>query len=357
MNRKLIGFAASLAFVAGCKSEPKTAEAPPAATEAAKAPIDKSLLAAFGALPDVIERQDGPAPEARVDLGRMLYYDERLSKNHDISCNSCHDLAAYGVDGKALSPGHLGQLGARNSPTVYNAAGRHVQFWDGRAADVEEQALGPMMNPVEMAMPDEARVLATVRSIPAYVEAFTKAFPEEKEPISFINVGRAIGAFERGLVTPSPWDRFIGGDEDAITDEQKAGFNQFVASGCMTCHNGTYVGGTMFQKLGLIKPWPSQKDLGRHEVTQAETDKLVFSVPTLRNIAKTAPYFHDGSVATLDEAVRLMAGHQVGVELKDPEVKSILAFLDTLTGEIPQAYIVKPELPPSTDATPKPDPT
>ncbi|HWV37356.1 MAG TPA: cytochrome-c peroxidase [Vulgatibacter sp.] len=357
MNHKLLGLVAGLAL-AGCKSEPK-AEAPATATPAAasKPMIDKALLAAFGKLPASIDRKEGPASEAMVALGRALYYDTRLSKNHDLSCNSCHDLAAYGVDGKAFSPGHKGQLGGRNSPTVYNAAGRHLQFWDGRAADVEEQALGPVMNPVEMAMPDEARVVETLRSIPGYVEMFAKAFPNEEDPVTFVNMGKAIGAFERGLVTPSRWDRFLDGEEDALTDEEKAGFNTFVSSGCTTCHSGTYVGGSMFQKLGLVKPWPSDKDLGRYEATKAEADKMMFNVPSLRNVAKTAPYFHDGSVETLDEAVHLMARHQVGKELSDAEVKSIVTFLGSLTGEIPEAYIAKPELPPSTDKTPKPDPT
>ncbi|HEY0839682.1 MAG TPA: cytochrome-c peroxidase [Vulgatibacter sp.] len=359
MNYKLMGLAAGLALVAGCKSEPKTAEAPTpaAAVVTAKPKVDPALLAAFGKLPVTIDRKEGPASEALVSLGRTLYYDTRLSKNHDLSCNSCHDLAAYGVDGKAFSPGHKGQLGGRNSPTVYNAAGRHVQFWDGRAADVEEQALGPVMNPVEMAMPDEARVLETLRSIPGYVDAFAKAFPDEKDPVTFVNMGKAIGAFERGLVTPSRWDRFLDGETDALTDEEKAGFNEFVSAGCTACHMGTYVGGSMFQKLGLVKEWPSDKDLGRYDVTKEEGDKMMFSVPTLRNIAKTAPYFHDGSVSSLDEAVRLMARHQLGKELEDGQVKSIVDFLNALTGEIPEAYIAKPELPASTDKTPKPDPT
>lgn len=356
MNHKLFGLLAGLALVSGCKSEPK-AEAPAAPAPAAAPAIDKAMLAAFGKLPATIDRAEGPASEAMVSLGRTLYYDARLSKNHDVSCNSCHDLASYGVDGHAFSSGHKGQLGGRNSPTVYNAAGRHAQFWDGRAADVEAQALGPVMNPVEMAMPDEGRVVETLRSMPAYVEAFAKAFPDEKDPVTFQNMGKAIGAFERGLVTPSRWDRFLGGDESALTDEEKEGFKTFVASGCTACHAGTYVGGAMYQKLGLVKAWPSDKDLGRFDVTKAEGDKMMFNVPSLRNIAKTAPYFHDGSVDNLEEAVRLMARHQLGKELGDGEVKSIVAWLGSLTGEIPAAYIAKPVLPESTDKTPKPDPT
>lgn len=366
MRTKLLGIVAGLALVAaacksGTKKEEPAAKAPePSAVQPAaalKPEIDAALLAAFGTLPKSMDRKEGPASEAEVNLGRMLYYDARLSKNHDFSCNSCHDLEKYGVDNLARSPGHKGQLGDRNSPTVYNAAARHVQFWDGRAADVEEQALGPILNPVEMAMPDEKRVVDTVKSIPEYVEAFKKAYPEEKDAVTFTNIGKAIGAFERGLVTPAKWDRFLDGDKDALTDEEKAGFKKFVEVGCVSCHMGPLVGGSMFQKLGLVKPWPSDKDLGRYAVTKNDADKMFFSVPTLRNIAKTGPYFHDGSVESLDEAVRMMASHQLGKELSDDEVKSIVTWLETLTGEIPKDYIAKPELPPSTKKTPKPDPS
>lgn len=366
MQKTLLASLAALALAAGCKGEPAAEKAPETAKSAEKAPaaaapapveIDATKLAMFGALPATIDSADNQLSEERVTLGRMLYYETRLSKNHDLSCNSCHDLAAFGVDGKKFSMGHKGQLGGRNAPTVYNAAGRHVQFWDGRAAHVEEQATGPIMNPVEMAMPDEKRVVATLASIPAYTEAFAKAFPDDKKPLTLKNVGIAIGAFERKLVTPSRWDRFLAGEKTALTDAEKAGFNKFVETGCASCHNGTYVGGTMFQKLGLVKAWPNQKDQGRFEVTKNEADKMMFSVPTLRNIEKTAPYFHDSSAATLDEAVKLMASHQLGKELKDDEVKSIVSWLETLTGTIPAEYIVKPELPASTPKTPKADAT
>lgn len=365
MRTKSLGVIAALLLAAACnksepaKTEPVKAQEPAPVQSAAvlKPEIDGAVLAAFGKLPKSIDRKEGAASDAEVALGRMLYFEERLSKNHDLSCNSCHDLGKHGVDGKPFSPGHKGQLGGRNSPTVYNAAGRHAQFWDGRAADVEEQALGPIMNPVEMAMPTEKRVVDTLKSMPEYVEAFAKAFPGEKDAVTFKNVGKAIGAFERGLVTPSKWDRFLDGDKEALSDDEKAGFKKFVETGCTSCHMGPYVGGSMFQKLGLVKAWPSDKDLGRFDVTKNDADKMMFSVPTLRNIAKTAPYFHDGSVETLDEAVRLMARHQLGKELSDAEVKSIVSWLETLTGNLPTEYIAKPELPPSTKKTPKPDPS
>lgn len=358
MKKTFVASLALAALVVGCKSEPaaeKTGQqAQPAKAQKAGVEIPAAKLALFQPLPEVMEAENRPLSEERVELGRMLYYDTRLSKNHDISCNSCHDLANFGVDNKALSDGHKGLQGNRNSPTVYNAAGRHVQFWDGRAADVEEQALGPILNPVEMAMPDEGLVVATLESIPTYVELFQKAFPDSEKPITFENVGIAIGAFERKLVTPARWDRFLQGEKTALSDDEKKGFELFVDTGCVTCHMGPYVGGTMYQKLGLMKPWPNQEDQGRYEVTKKEEDKMMFSVPTLRNITKTGPYFHDGSVEKLDEAVAMMAEYQLGKNLSKEEVSLIVAWLDTLTGTIPQEYIVKPELPASTDRTPKP---
>lgn len=294
--------------------------------------------------------------EAVVNLGRQLYYDPRLSKNQDISCNSCHDLARYGVDGEKTSPGHKKARGDRNSPTTYNSYLHFRQFWDGRAADVEEQATGPMMNPVEMAMVDEPHLVAVLSSIPEYVDAFKKAYPKEETPISLKNAGRAIGAFERGLTTPSRFDKFLGGDKGALTDAERQGLADFIDTGCTTCHVGQLLGGDRYQKLGLVKPWPNQTDQGRFKVTNKEDEKMFFKVPTLRNVEKTPPYFHDGSAASLDEAVRLMASHQLGRDLPADKVTSIVTFLKSLTGEVPAAYIKQPELPKSTPKTPKPDP-
>ena len=288
----------------------------------------------------------------------MLYYEKRLSKNHDISCNSCHQLDKYGVDGEATSPGHKGQRGGRNSPTSYNAALHLAQFWDGRAADVEEQAKGPILNPIEMAMPDEASVLKVLKSMPEYVEMFAAAFEGEGEAaVTYDNLAKAIGAFERKLVTPSRWDDFLKGNEAVLSDEEKKGFVEFANAGCITCHSGPGVGGNMYQKLGLVKAWPNQKDVGREEVTKNKADNMMFKVPSLRNIAKTGPYFHDGSVASLEEAVKMMAEHQLGKTLTDEQVKSIVTFLNVLTGTIPEEYVKEPKLPASTDATPKPDPS
>ena len=345
---------------AGCpKSEPPPPPPPPApaAPKVESVEIEPALLLAFKALPDKFEATKNPSTEAKVNLGRQLYFETRLSKNQDLACESCHHLAAYGVDGQKTSPGHKKQLGNRNSPTVYNAAGHFAQFWDGRAADVEEQAKGPVTNPVEMAMPSEKRVVEVLRSIPGYVEAFKQAFPGEKDPISMDRMAMAIAAFERQLVTPSRFDKFLGGDKNALTNDEKRGLKKFVEVGCMSCHMGVNVGGGMYQKLGLVVPYPDQKDAGRFEVTKQEADRMFFRVPTLRNVDKTAPYFHDGSVADLSQAVKLMARHQLGKEVSDDDTQLIVAFLRSLTGELPKALIEKPALPASGPKTPKPDPT
>lgn len=307
------------------------------------ADADASKL--FKPLPAVMDSPSNPITEAKVKLGRALFYDTRLSTNNDVSCNSCHSLDKYGVDGLRFSVGHKKQTGDRNAPTVYNAAGHFVQFWDGRAPNVEEQAKGPVMNPVEMSMPSEAEVVARLKRSKEYVEMFRAAFPQDKDPVTFDNMAKAIAAFERKLVTPSRWDRYLRGDKTALTAAEQEGFRQFVNAGCASCHSGAYVGGAMYQKVGLVKPWPNTSDPGRFRVTKKETDKMMFKVPSLRNIAKTGPYFHDGSVTSLEEAVRLMAEHQTGKKLEPAAVKSIVAWLNALTGEIPTEYIAKPTLP------------
>jgi cytochrome c peroxidase len=319
--------------------------------------VDTAQLQMFRPLPDIVASQKNPLNDAKVNLGRMLYYDPRLSRNQDISCNTCHDLAKYGVDGQPVSDGHRGQKGTRNAPTVYNAAGLFVQFWDGRAPDVEEQAKGPVMNPIEMAMSSHKAVVAVLKSMPEYVDGFKSAFPADKDPVTFENTARAIGAFERGLVTPSRWDKFLNGDQAALSDTEKAGFNKFMEAGCQACHAGAYLGGEVYQKLGFVKPYPDTSDAGREAVTKQESDRLVFKVPSLRNIDKTQPYFHTGKAATLQEAVKEMGEYQLGRRLNDNEIASIVTFLKTLTGAIPADYIKPPQLPKSTAKTPKPSNT
>jgi cytochrome c peroxidase len=319
---------------------------------AAKPKLDRAALSALQPLP---KSADLPTASAeKTALGKLLYFEPRLSKNQELSCNSCHKLDAFGVDGEATSLGHKKQRGGRNSPTVLNAAVHFRQFWDGRAADVEEQATGPIQNPVEMAS-DEKRVVAALSSIPEYVEAFKKAFPDAGGAITLKNVGAAIAAFERKLLTPSKLDAYLGGDDAALTEDQKAGAALFAQTGCAGCHAGVGIGGAMYQKLGVVKAWPNQKDQGRFEVTKQEGDRMMFKVPSLRNVEKTAPYFHDGATATLDEAVRMMARHQLGKELTDDEVKSLVSFLKALTAAPAADLIAPPALPKSTPKTPKPD--
>jgi len=291
---------------------------------------DTSWKAAFAPLPEVADSQENPITPQKVALGKKLYLDTRLSKDETISCNSCHNLKTFGVDNEPTSPGHKGQRGGRNSPTSFNAALHSSQFWDGRAATVEKQALGPILNPGEMAMPSEAAVIERLKKDKSYPNEFAAAFPGDKDPISYANVGNAIGAFERTLITPSRFDKFLKGDENAITPEEKKGAQAFVQTGCIACHNGATLGGMMFQKLGLVKPYPT-KDMGRFELTKNESDKMMFKVPSLRNVAKTGPYFHDGSVKTLDEAVSKMAEYQLGKQLTPEQVKEIVTFLNSLT--------------------------
>jgi cytochrome c peroxidase len=303
-----------------------------------------------------MEAKTNPVTPEKVALGQTLFFDTRFSRNHDVSCNTCHGLDRFGVDGTVVSAGHRKEKGGRNSPTVYNAALQFVQFWDGRAETVEEQAKGPVLNPVEMAMPSAAKVEEMLSSIPGYVEAFKKAFPDDEKPITFDNFAKAVGAFERKLSTPGKWDAYLKGDKSALTEEEKKGFAKFVEVGCPQCHVGPLVGGTMYQQAGLKKAWPNQKDKGRGEVTKSPSDNMMFKVPQLRNVEHTAPYFHDGSIQTLEEAVKIMADLQLEKELSPDDVRLIVAWLKTLSGDVPAALAAKPSLPESSPKTPKPDP-
>lgn len=291
--------------------------------------VEKFPTESFAPLPD----PETLSP-AQVALGKKLFNDVNLSKSKKISCNSCHGLESFGVDNKPTSPGHEGQLGGRNSPSVYNAFLHIAQFWDGRSPDVEDQAKGPILNPIEMAMPGSDDVVAELNMNPDYQKEFKEAFPEESDPITFDNYAKAVGAFERTLLSPSRWDTFLKGDHSVFNEQEKRGLKTFVQMGCATCHNGATVGGAMYQKAGLVHPWPNQKDLGRFEVTKQEADKMMFKVPSLRNIEKTGPYFHDGSVASLDQAVEMMAWHQLGQKISEADRQDIVAWLKTLTGEI-----------------------
>lgn len=295
--------------------------------------ISEQELAGFSPLPTNFFK-DGFTPSAElISLGESLFNEKLLSADADISCSSCHTLETGGVDNKQFSDGHRGAKTGRNSPTVFNAAGHTAQFWDGRAPDVESQALGPILAAGEMGMPDEATVVRVLKARPEYVAKFSAAFPEEKDPITFKNVGIAIGSYERTLVTPSRWDKFLAGDQTTLTDKEKQGFKEFVSTGCTACHSGQLLGGQTFMKLGVVTPWPNQNDLGKFTLTKQESDKMVFKVPSLRNSALTKPYFHDGSANTLPEAIKLMGKHQLGKELTDQQAESISSWLSSTSKE------------------------
>ncbi|MGB5559677.1 MAG: cytochrome-c peroxidase [Paracoccaceae bacterium] len=320
---------------------------------AADADLREQALALFEPIPQAPEPT--PLSEA-VELGKMLFFEPRLSEGHNISCNTCHNLGTGGADLAPVSLGHRWQKGGRNSPTVLNAIYNTAQFWDGRAASLEEQAGGPLINPVEMASTRE-HVEEQLRGIPGYEPYFAAAFPGEEQPVNFANAEAAIAAFEATLITPNaPFDRFLSGDDAAMTAEQKAGLQQFMDQGCAACHNGINLGGNSYQPFGVVeKPdWAflPPDDKGRFEVTRAEEDAYVFKVPTLRNIALTPPYFHSGSVWELTTAVGVMGTAQLGATLDAEQEASIVAYLESLTGTMPE--ITYPILPPSTAETPRP---
>lgn len=345
----LLTLGAVLFAASACSTRDLAPEGNYATGRAVPAIQDANLTAGetalFAVLPARMDAPGKPPSEATIALGRTLYHETLLSEGHNVSCNSCHALNGYGADGRRVSFGHKGQEGSRNSPTVYHAAGQLSQFWDGRAPNVEQQAKGPILNPAEMGMPAAAAVLDHLKASPKYRAAFASAFPGESGPVTYDNLGRAIGAFERGLVTPGRWDAFLHGDKAALTDQEKRGARTFVAAGCTSCHAGAFVGGQVMMKVGLVTPWPAIADSGRIKVTNAEGDRFVFKVPTLRNVEKTSPYFSDGSVAALDKAIVMMARHQLGVALTGAQVQDIHAWLSALTGEIPVRYVAEPQLP------------
>lgn len=273
--------------------------------------LQKTALSIFGTLPTVAENNKNILSDEKVLLGQKLYFENKLSKDNTQSCNTCHNLATYGVDNLSTSPGNDGGFGARNSPTVLNAALHMSQFWDGREPDVEAQAGGPMLNPVEMAMPSEKIVIERLSKIAEYKNLFAAAFPNETKPISFTNIKNAIGAFERTLITPSKFDEFTAGDLKALSTIEKEGLQLFIDKGCIACHSGNVLGGNIYQKFGIYDDYwkytkSSKIDEGRFLVTKNEADKYFFKAPSLRNVEKTYPYFHDGSVKDLKEAVKIM---------------------------------------------------
>ncbi|MDE2136247.1 MAG: cytochrome-c peroxidase [Gammaproteobacteria bacterium] len=294
----------------------------------------------------------------KVELGKMLYFDPRISASHAISCNSCHNIGLAGADAEETSIGHQWQRGGRNAPTVFNAVFNTAQFWDGRAKDLEAQAGGPMVNPIEMASP-QAHVSEQLAAIPGYVDAFKAAFPGEANPVTLANAQKAIAVFEATLITPNaPFDRYLRGDASALDTQQTGGLRLFIERGCAGCHKGINIGGDMYAPFGVVENPGAEllppNDKGRLTVTKSATDAYVFKVPTLRNIALTAPYFHTGRSWDLRQAVAVMGSSQLGTQLLPGEIEAIVAFLESLTGEQPK--IVYPILPASVTTTPRPQP-
>lgn len=327
-----------------------------------------SAYAEFKALPDTPPiPADNPQTPQKIELGKMLYFDPRLSHDGTISCNTCHNVMSHGADGRPVGAGVQGKRGGRGSPTVWNSAFLTVQFWDGRAASLEEQALGPITNPVEMGMKNHDLAIERIKKIPAYVEAFREVFPKDKHP-TIVNAAKAIAAYERTLITPnSPFDQYMKGNKKAMNAQQIRGMKLVDEIGCTSCHTGENFAGEGYKMgEGHYQPFPQipgskydkmydlTSDLGRYEVTKKAEDKNHWRVATWRNIALTAPYFHNGKVHTLHEAVRVMAKTQLGMDLKDTQVNDIVAFLNALTGEFPKQ--VMPMLPPTVNHTLTPDP-
>ena len=319
----------------------------------------KQAQGLFKPLPDTPPSLPGnPATSAKIELGKMLYFDPRLSESHAISCNSCHMIGMGGVDLQQTSLGHRWQHGGRNAPTVYNAVFDVAQFWDGRARDLEQQAGGPLVNPVEMDT-TEAHVVEQLKGIPGYAAYFAKAFPGTRDAITFDNVRKAIALFEATLITPNaPFDRYLKGNEGALDADQKAGLALFINKGCAACHSGINVGGQMYAPFGVVERPGADVlppgDKGRFAVTKTASDEYVFRVPSLRNVTLTPPYFHSGKVWSLHQAVAIMGSSQLGAKLSDDDVAKIVRFLAALDGDQPRVTL--PILPPSGAETPRPRP-
>ncbi|AOW08676.1 cytochrome-c peroxidase [Flavobacterium gilvum] len=332
--KKITLILAGLAFVS-CKKES-------ADNDFSKVPtVNKSELAvkASNFFKSVSTLTEDNIPQEKIDLGKKLFYDKALSKNESISCNSCHNLAAFGVDNQSFSLGDTKKLGGRNSPSVIYASLHSMQFWDGRAKDVEEQAKGPLLNPVEHGIPNKEFLEKRLRAIPEYQAMFKKVFPNDKEPITFDNLAKAIAAFESKLHPKSKFDNYLEGKENALNQQEKKGLENFIDNGCVTCHSGVAVGGQMFQKFGIYSEYAklthsTKIDKGLFDRTKQDGDQFMFKVPSLRNAEKTAPYFHDGSVASLKEAIQIMGKLQLNKDISDNDANDMVAFLKTLTADV-----------------------
>ncbi|CZF85610.1 cytochrome-c peroxidase [Grimontia marina] len=287
-------------------------------------------LSVFGVMPHSMPGSEKDSPE-QIELGKNLYFETALSGNGSQSCNSCHDLdkSGSGTEPLSISVGALGKLGTRNSLTTWNAGFQFVQFWDGRAKTLSEQAKSPILNPLEMAMSSEEEAVVRLKE-KGYKPQFDKAFPHDENTLSFNNITQALAAFQRTLVTQDRFDDWLMGDDNALSEQEVRGMKRFVTAGCHACHNGPLMGGQLFMKMGLVNPYPNKVDKGRASVTGNSADNFIFKVPTMRNVGKTSPYFHDGAVFSLEQAVRDTAWHQLGVKLNEQDVEDMTAFLQSL---------------------------
>ncbi|OFY88040.1 MAG: cytochrome-c peroxidase [Bacteroidetes bacterium RIFCSPLOWO2_12_FULL_35_15] len=336
-------------FVACNTSTNKATETEASAKQQSDKELHAKALGIFQALPNLAENAKNPVTPEKVQLGKMLYFDTRLSKTGNNSCNSCHNLDTYGVDNLPTSKGDAGNFGSRNSPTVLNAAFHVAQFWDGRAKDVEEQAGGPIMNPIEMGTPSKDFLVKKLKKVKEYNELFKAAFPSDKDPLTYQNIQNSIASFERTLITPSPFDKYLSGDSAALTTNEKEGLKTFIDVGCFQCHMGVGIGGALFQKFGIYGDYRTFthskiNDEGKKTLTNIESDKDVFKAPSLRNVEKTFPYFHDGSVNDLKQAVIIMGKAQLNKDLSEIEVSKIVSFLNSLTGIVPADAKEHPKL-------------
>ena len=304
----------------------------------------------FRPLPQVMPSEKNPITPEKVKLGKILFYETRISLDGTVSCARCHPIGLYAADGLKKSIGNNCKLNPRNAPTILNAAGQISEHWIGNRVDVEDQAKQAVIGPPSFGMPSYEAVEKKLKEIKGYMELFKKAFPGEAYPITVDNLAKAIGAFERTLVTPSHFDSFLKGDIAALNEREKRGLRTYIETGCIMCHSGPYAGGQAHQKFGIFEPyWKYTKsepiDEGRYVVTKNDSDKFVFKVPIHRNVAKTAPYFHDGSVDKLEDAVWIMGKIQLGKDLNKGQVEEIVTFMKSLTGKIPEDVLKVPLLP------------
>jgi cytochrome c peroxidase len=325
-----------------------------AASPTQGAPDDQALLkqaqGLFKPLPASMTTSEFPVTPERVRLGRMLFFDPRISLDGTVSCSKCHQPGLYGTDALGKPIGVKDRENPRNAPTVLNAALQFAAHWRGDRKNVEDQATQALVGPPSFGNPNYDAAMAKIKAIPGYTELFRKAFPGETDPVTPENWGKAIGAYERTLVTPAPFDAYLKGNVRALNPNARVGLSKFIATGCAGCHSGVNVGGGMFQKFGVTEDYWNEThsktvDKGRFDVTKNPADMYVFKVPSLRNVARTPPYFHDGSVPTLPEAVRVMAKVQLAKTLSDQDVNDIVAFLESLTGRPPKDFENLPLLP------------